>query len=111
MTLNCYDIDCTGWALTHPRATFDMLGYVPQFLRDDDPRPAREQFNERYEFGGWSPNKGFTKDNRDFITYPGDPALPPVAERKLGVERIVMYPGALLAIIQPNGDFEIARLD
>lgn len=111
MAINCYGIDCTGWEIVHPRANIDMLGYVPRFLVEDDPRPAREQFNERYEFGGWKPNKGFTKDDRDFMTYPGDPALPPVVQRMLRDERIVMYPGALVAIIQPDGSFEMARMD
>ena len=43
--------------------------------------------------------------------YPGDPVLPPVAERKLRDERIVMYPGAIIAVFQPDGAFEVARLD
>ncbi|PWJ81520.1 hypothetical protein C7441_11052 [Pseudaminobacter salicylatoxidans] len=111
MTINCYEVDCTGWTMIHPQMTPDGLGYVPCFLSDDDPRPAREQFNERYVYGGWRPNPGFTKDDRDFIQYPGDRALPPVAERKLRDERIVFYPGAVLSIIQPDGSYEIARLD
>lgn len=111
MTINCYGIDCTEWEMVHPRATPDMLGYVPRFLRNDDPRPAREQFNERYVYGGWRPNNHFTKDERDFVQFPGDPALPPIAQRMLREERIVMYPGALFAIIQPDGRFEIARID
>ena len=111
MTINCYGIDCAGWEMIHPKATPDMLGYVPRFLMDGDPRPAREQFEERYEFGGWKPNRGFSKDDRDFIKYPGDPALPPIAQRMLRDERVVMYPSSLFAIIQPDGSFEIARMD
>lgn len=109
--INCYGTDCSAWRLLHPRATFDMLGYVPMFLEDTDTRPAREQFEERYEYGGWRPNEGFSKDDKDFITYPGDPALPPIAERMVGDERVVMYPCSLFAIIQPDGSFEVARLD
>lgn len=108
MITNCYGVNCAGWKMIHPRATPDMLGYVPDFLVDDDPRAAREQFNERYEYGGWKPNKGFTKDHRDCLTYPGDPTL---AERMLRDERIVMYSGAIFAIIQPDSAFEVARLD
>lgn len=111
MARNCYDVNCDGWEIVHPRASHDMLGYVPGFIVDEDPRPAKEQFNERYVFGGWSPIKGFAKNDRDVLQYPEDPPLPPLAERKLRDERIVMYQHALLAIIQPDGSFEIARLD
>ncbi len=45
------------------------------------------------------------------IEYPGDPVLPPIAERMLRYERIVMYPHSLFAIIQPDGKFEVARMD
>lgn len=111
MATNCYGIDCTGWAMIHPRATIDMLGYVPDFLSDSDPRPAREQFDENYQFGGWKPIVGFTLDEARDLHYPGDPPLPPVAERKLRDERILMYPHALFVVIQPDGSFEVARLD
>lgn len=111
MIINCYGIDCSGWKLIHRAASFDMLGYVPAFLLDDDPRPAREQFQERYVYGGWRPIKGFTKDAADGLHYPEDPVLPAVAYRMLRQERIVMYPGAVFAIIQPDGSWDVARLD
>lgn len=110
-TINCYGVDCAGWRMIHPDAPIEALGYVPGFLRDDDPRPAREQFDERYAYGGWSPNKGFKMLDNLAIQYPGDPALLPIAWRELRGEAIVMYPGALLAIIQPDGRFEVARMD
>ena len=70
MTINSYGVDCTGWQMVHPRATPDMLGYVPGFLVDSDPRPAREQFNERYRFGGWKPNRGFIKSQKSDALIP-----------------------------------------
>lgn len=111
LNLNCYGVDCDGWTMIHPRATPDMLGYLPSFIHNDDLRPASEQFNERYVYGGWSPIKKFTKLARDYLSYPGDPSLPPIAERNLRAERIVMYPHSLVAIIQPDGTFEVARMD
>lgn len=111
MTANCYGVDCAGWELIHPRATFDMLGYIPNFIAADDPRKAREQFDANYEYGGWKPNPGFKKGADDSIRYPGDPALPPVAQFKLRDERVVYYPNAIVAIIQADGGFEVARLD
>lgn len=112
MIWNCYHVNCTKWTMLHPRATPDMLGYIPLFIMDEDPRPAREQFQANYaHHGGWRPIKGFTKNDRDFIQYLGDPALPALAERKLRDERIVFYPGALVAVIQPDGSYEVAKLD
>lgn len=107
---NCYGVDCSGWELVHSRATYDMLGYVPDLLVAGDERPAREQFNERYEFGGWAAIP-FTMLDSGSIKYPGDPALPPIAQRMLGKERVVAFPSALFAIIQPDGSFEVGRLD
>jgi hypothetical protein len=40
------------WILKHPRARYDMLGFIPQFLDDADPRPAREQLHSAYAHGG-----------------------------------------------------------
>lgn len=111
MATNCYGIDCAGWKMLHPRASIDHLGLVPAFLYETDPRPACEQFNERYEFGGWRPIKGFTKGERDALHYPDDPELEPIAQRMFRDEKIVMYRHSLIAIVQPDGAFEVARLD
>ena len=32
-----------NWKLLHPQAA-DMLGYIPSFIYEDDPRSAKEQF-------------------------------------------------------------------
>jgi hypothetical protein len=39
----------------HPRCTPDHVGFIPTFLDTDDPRPAREQFQERNVYGGLAP--------------------------------------------------------
>ena len=56
----------------------------------DDPRPAREQLDERYQFAGSSrPFNGFTMSERGVsIKFPGDPALRPVAAMQLRDELI-----------------------
>src|SRR3982751_2684992 len=49
------------WILKHPKMTPEGLGAIPYFLDEDDPRPAREQFHERYNHGGgWRPMPNFT---------------------------------------------------
>jgi hypothetical protein len=99
------------WIQKHPKASPEMLGYIPSFFSENDPRPAREQIDENYKHGGgWRPFKGFKMlDNG--IKYPGDPLIPLCFEMKLRDETIRYYDGAWLAIIQPDGSFEICRID
>ena len=90
-----------------------LIGPLPSFLDPKDPRPAREQFDANYRFGGWQPIKGFTCDwkNDGTIHYPGDPPLKPIAGMRLRKEAVMFYDYALVAVVQPDGTYEIARLD
>jgi hypothetical protein len=91
---------------------FSPTGYLPQFLDERDPRPAAEQFQANYPFGGWSPMQGWRLDVETLtIRYPGDPPFRPVAETRLRDERILLYRGAWVLVLQPSGSFEIARMD
>lgn len=107
-----------------PRVTDEHLGYIPEFLSDDDPRPAVEQINERYAHGGgWFDLKvggrGFTMDSSGGLRYPGDPTMKPYAEAMLhdcGTpehkgERILIYESGFVAVVQGNNSFRVARLD
>ena len=97
----------------HPKATIDHLGFIPGFLSDDDPRPAKEQFHEHYRHGGgWLPIKGFAFNKVDHtMKYPGDPPFPPIALITLRNERIFLYESAFVAIVQSNNTYEVARMD
>lgn len=108
---NFWDVDCTGWTNVHPDADIDMLGVVPRFVLDNDPRPAAVQFNERYEYGGWSPIRGFVLRKDRSIKFPEDPPLHALLERKLRDETITYYGYGLFMITQPDGTWEIARMD
>lgn len=100
------------WVMKHPRATIDMLGFIPDFLSEDDLRPAKEQISDNYSHGGgWKPIKKFKMNPDGNIQYPGDPPLILIAETKLRDELLKFYDGSWLAIIQPDGTFEISRLD
>jgi hypothetical protein len=99
------------WLLLHPKATYDMLGYLPDFLREGDPRSAKEQLNTNYPFGGFQPFKGFKMDTDGNLLYPGDPSVPAIAETYLRDEVVRMYQYAWVAIIQKDGSFEVARID
>lgn len=92
-----------------------LIGELPCFVDDKDPRPAREQFNANYQHGGgWLPF-GQGQWTLNFTTwtlsYPGDPPLYPVAIMKLRDERIVIYRHAIVMILQPDNSFEVARMD
>lgn len=90
------------------------VGFIPSFLSENDPRPAREQIDENYSHGGgWSPYppEAWTLLDNHVIKYPGDPKLKPRAQAKLRDETIVVYDGGITAIFQKDGKVEIARLD
>jgi hypothetical protein len=110
------------WSVLQPgirrNTMMDLLGFIPSFLNEDDPRPAREQLDEGYGFaGGWCPFAGFTmlpNGNLSFRSEPGEPDDPetlPLAETKLRDETIRVYEHAWVAVIQPDGSYEIARMD
>jgi len=92
--------------------TAHHLGFLPGFLDEDDKRSAREQFNERY-VSGWMPTLGdkFKALSNYRLKYPGDPVLIPLAMTKLRDEVIVLYESEFVAIFQPDGTFEVARMD
>jgi len=98
------------WHRKHPRATADMLGYVPSFLDEDDPRPAREQFHANY-ISGWSPFKGFKMLPDGNMKYPNDPPTQLLFEGYFRDELVRFYQYAWVAIVQPDGSFEVSRMD
>ena len=98
--------------LLHPRATEEMFGLIPHFIHEDNPAKAVQQLDDNYRHGGgWFPIKGFTLLEGNKLQYPGDPVLEPLGEIQLRDERIVMYQYAIVAVIQPDGSFEAARMD
>ena len=101
--------------LLHPKMTLEHLGFIPQMLNPQDPRPAAEQFDKNYAHGGgWSPNVGsaFKMDPATkTLKYPGDPAMKPLARAKFRDEEIYFYESAVVAIVQSNGTFEVSRMD
>jgi len=100
------------WKLVHPQATPEMLGFLPEFLSEEDPRPAKEQIDFNYSHGGgWCPFKGFKMLPNGNLKYPGDPETELLAETKLREETIRFYNHSWCAIIQSDGSYEISRVD
>jgi hypothetical protein len=101
------------WTMLDPRMTLDRLGYIPDFLSEDDPEPAAKQIDKNYTHGGgWESFKHHRMNPKTYaIKYPGDPALRPLASAWLRNELILYYQGSWVAIVQPDGAWDIARVD
>jgi hypothetical protein len=100
------------WAMLHPNMTMEMLGFLPMFMSEDDPRPAREQIDAAYQHGGgWNPFKGFELLENGDLKYPGDPPTKRLAVTVLHQEEVSFYEHAWVVIKQPDGSWEVARID
>lgn len=97
--------------LIHPRATHEMLGFIPEFLSANDSRPAKEQIHSAYAHGGgWHSFPGF-KMTPAGLAYHGDSPMPLLAEARLRQEIVRIYDCAWVAIVQPDGSYDVARID
>jgi hypothetical protein len=100
------------FTLLDPRMTESHLGIIPEFFSENDPRPAREQAQDNYAHGGgWDRFDGFRMLANGALQYPGDPPMHPLAEARLRDEVIRFYNSAWVAIVQPDGSFEVSRMD
>lgn len=92
---------------------FQAAGYIPAML--EDAASAKAAFNTHYEHGGgWRPLKGWVYDPiLRTIKYPGDRALQPYLEARLTdcMELVLVYPFAWVCIVEPDGAYEVARVD
>lgn len=101
----------TRWEAVHPLFTIDHLGYIPQFLNEDDPRSAIEQIHQNY-ISGWNEFKGFeVNPETGRMKYPGDPAYTPIAKAKFHDETLYFYQHAWFTVIKADGSIHTARLD
>lgn len=90
-----------------------MLGFLPGFLDERDPASAKDQFDKNYQHGGgWQSFDGFVFDPvKHTLKYPGDLPYIPLARMMLRDETIYFYNHAWVAIVQPDGSFDVARMD
>ena len=93
--------------------TYDGLGFLPGFLSLGDPRPAARQIDERYAHGGgWRPSSTIKYKPGGLIYLSlDDLTLGALAYADLRQERLFFYEHEYLAIVQPSGRAEIARID
>ena len=100
------------WEQKHPKARLEMLGYLPTFLDDSCLLSAVEQLDMNYQHGGgWDPFPGFVMLLNGNLKYPGDEPTELLFETRLREEVIRFYEHAWVAVIQPDGSFEISRMD
>ena len=100
------------WVPMHPGVTFEHLGFIPSFLNLSNPEPAAKQIDANYGHGGgWTPFKGFKLVEDDNLKYPGDPTTRVLYKTSLREERIFFYQHQWLRIAQPDGSWEVSRLD
>lgn len=98
---------------------FGTIGLLGDMLDDADPRSAREQFDANYQHGGgWNPFNKFDMLEGQRLRYNGpreeyepEEVYSPVARAQLRDEHIILYEHGWVAIIQPDGTFEVARMD
>lgn len=90
------------------------LGFLWEILQADDKRKVKEQLETNYAHGGgYRPFKGFKLDRMTMsLKYPGDPLMKPVAMTEIGDEKVFFYAeGSWLLIMQPDGEYEVTRVD
>lgn len=98
----------------------ECWGFILGFLDEDDPRPAKEQFNEKY-LGGWFPFKYFdlVTSNMTLVfngeqdPEDGPPDLPlfPLSMIQFREEMLLLYPHDWVVIIQNDDTWEVARMN
>lgn len=124
-TLNGSILEGT-WLILDMSVHPDMLGFIPDFFKEDDERPMAEQANERY-IGGWRPMKGWTFHTEGCrLSYPGetfgegegamqmpDEVYSPIAVTKIRDELILIYNHAWVCIVDAYDPtiFQVSRMD
>ena len=88
-------------------------GYIPGWLREDDPRPVQEQLDSAYAAqGGFRPQNGFKYFSvSGAMKFPGDPAMMPCCTIMIRDELVIIYKHGYVAIVQADKSFVIARMD
>lgn len=106
--------------LNRPKWTnHNVMGYIPAFLNLDDPRPAKEQIDDNYQHGGgWFETSSkyelidWKKDGKcilHFTTY--HERNRELSRCKIRDETLIFFEGSWLAIVQPDGKTNMARVD
>ena len=100
------------WIGKHRMSHPDQLEFLPNFLSENNPASACEQLDAGYRHGGgWQHMPGFEMLPNGDLYYPGDPPTRLLFETTLRHETIRIYEHAWVAVVQPDGTFEVCRMD
>lgn len=103
------------WTKHKKRLSYDMLGFIPYIIDENDPRPVAEQIDDRYAHGGgWKPfgeSEWKMSGDRSKIYYPGDPPLSLLFSTRIRDEQVLVYDCAMVAVVQKDGRFAVTRMD
>ena len=98
----------------------DIAGLLPFIFLNSDPASAKEQIAARYVHGGgWWPFEGFTYDpDMHTLRPPGEPprrelsrTLLHLGDPDLPTELLILFQDSWVAIVQPDGTYEVCRMD
>lgn len=92
----------------------EAAGFIPMWLFESDKENgAVAQIHRFYGHGGgWYTQDGFKMDeSTQALLYPGDPPMHVVAKGRLRDEQVLIYPYGYVAVVQPDGTFQAARID
>lgn len=91
-----------------------LLGDVPLWLSYSDTQVKARDIFHRHYVAGWHPGMtgtSFIMKEDGTLLYPGDPAMRPLVRIKHGDEEVFQYEHSWVAIRQPDGSFEVDRMD
>jgi hypothetical protein len=98
--------------------SLEQWGFIPEFLRDSDPRPAWKQIDANYAHGGgWQPTSGFKIGEIDEVNgtarirFPGDPEFRSLGCMIFRDELLFLFEASFVMAKGRSGDWEVARLD
>ena len=93
----------------------EVVGLIPAFLDELDPRSAIEQIDQNYQHGGgWRDMDGtiFERESGEYVyCYPDDPPFQELSRAYFRDELLVFFDCQLLAVIQKDGSYRISRID
>jgi len=89
----------------------EHLGRIPLLFNPQSSDDAWLQLEENYP-DGYQPQTGdaWTLTNDEYLIYKGMPPCPPSATAYLRHEKLLVYAGGWLAIVQPDGSYTLARV-
>ena len=81
-----------------PERLIEAIGILPHWVDNNDPRSAKEQFQQKYQFGCCE-MPGGTVDENGVYNYPEDPPLYPFYSLERDNEMIYFYNYAMVAVV------------